>query len=156
MWGTPYGNKGIVKHETLDAVSLNTPGCRPPGNGLVSMRNRDRASSAMEELVFRVKGSAREPYELIFIKDGDSLTAICSCPAGQHSNFCKHRLGILDGKTNGITSDNADKVPTVVGWLEGTDVESALLELREIEKDADAPKSKLAAAKKKLARAMNS
>ena len=110
----------------------------------------------MQEITFQVRGSAREPYELIFIKDGDSLTAICSCPAGEHGNFCKHRLGILDGKASGIVSDNADKVPMVVAWLEGTDVETALAELREIEKDADTPKSKLAAAKKKLARAMNS
>jgi uncharacterized Zn finger protein len=110
----------------------------------------------MDELIFHVKGSAREPYELIFIKDGDSLTALCNCPAGSHGNYCKHRIGILDGKTGNITSDNADQVPTVVAWLAGTDVETALVELRSLEKDADAPKNELAAAKKKLARAMNS
>lgn len=109
----------------------------------------------MEELVFHVMGSAKEPYELIFIKDGDSLTAICSCPAGAHGNFCKHRIGILDGKPRGIVSDNAHKASMVVEWLAGTDVEAALTELREIEKDAEAPKSKIAAAKKNLARAMN-
>lgn len=109
----------------------------------------------MKELIFHVKGSAKEPYELIFIKDGESLTAICNCPAGAHGNFCKHRIGILDGKPGGIVSDNADKAPMVLEWLTGTDVEAALAELREIEKDAEAPKSKLTAAKKKLARAMN-
>ena len=68
----------------------------------------------MKEIQFRVKGSAATPYEVIFIRDGDSLTAICDCPAGQHSNACKHRLSILDGKARGIVSDNADQVPTVV------------------------------------------
>ena len=110
----------------------------------------------MDELTFRVKGSAKEPYEIIFIKDGDSLTAICNCPAGAHGNFCKHRIGILDGKAAGITSDNAERVSTVVGWLAGTDVEAALLELRRLQEQPDTTKAQLAAARKTLARAMNS
>ena len=110
----------------------------------------------MDEIKFEVKGSAAQPYELIFIKDGDSLTAICSCPAGEHGNFCKHRLSILDGKTGGIVSGNIEQVATVAGWLAGTDVERALAEVREIDARPDADKKALAAAKKRLARAMNS
>lgn len=110
----------------------------------------------MNELKFLVKGSAARPYELIFIKDGDSLTAICSCPAGEHGNFCKHRIAILDGKPKGLVSDNAEQVTTVLDWLTGTDVEVALRALRTVEMDKAASKPELAAAKKKLARAMNS
>ncbi len=109
----------------------------------------------MQELTFLVKGSAKEPYEIIFIKDGDSLTAICNCPAGTYSNLCKHRVNILDGKSAGISSDNADQVSTVVSWLAGTDVEAALLELRQLEKSRDTDKNALNDAKRKLARAMN-
>ncbi|MGB5346751.1 MAG: hypothetical protein WBN23_11350, partial [Woeseia sp.] len=103
-----------------------------------------------------VKGSAAEPYELTFIKDGASLTAICTCPAGQFSNFCKHRISILDGKTKNITSDNASAVASVVAWLAGTDVAMALTELRELEIAPAKDKQALDAAKRKLARAMNS
>lgn len=110
----------------------------------------------MEELVFLVKGSSADPYEVTFIKDGASLTAICTCPAGTYGNFCKHRISILDGKTKGISSDNVSKASTVVEWLSGTDVEAALLELRVAEKEADPEKTALNAAKRKLARAMNS
>jgi hypothetical protein len=110
----------------------------------------------MKEMKFSVKGSAAQPYELIFIKDGESLTAICSCPAGEHGNFCKHRLSILDGKARGIVSDNVEHVATVAGWLAGTDVESALQEVRELEKKPGVDKQALAAAKRRLARAMNS
>ena len=110
----------------------------------------------MEELVFLVKGSSADPYEVTFIKDGASLTAICTCPAGTYGNFCKHRISILDGKTNGISSDNVDRAPTVVQWLSGTDVEAALSELREAEKVTGPEKTALNAAKRKLARAMNS
>lgn len=109
----------------------------------------------MEELIFHVKGSAKDPYEVIFIKDGDSLTAICNCPAGTYGNFCKHRISILDGKPKAITSDNADQAATVVVWLAGTDVEAALAEMRAAEKLDDPEKKELNAAKRKLARAMN-
>ncbi len=110
----------------------------------------------MEELVFLVKGSAADPYEVTFIKDGTSLTAICTCPAGTYGNFCKHRISILDGNTKAISSDNANQAATVVGWLSGTDVEAALSEMREAEKIADPDKKALNDAKRKLARAMNS
>ena len=110
----------------------------------------------MQELIFNVKGSSKEPYEVIFIKDGDSLTAICNCPAGAHSNACKHRINIIDGKTAGVVSDNVDQVPTIAEWLPGTDVDEALTALRTLEKDKEASKADISAAKRKLARAMNS
>jgi hypothetical protein len=107
------------------------------------------------ELTFQVKGSSSEPYEVIFIKDGDSLTALCSCPAGQYGNFCKHRIAILEGDSKAIVSSNADRATTIVNWLQGTDVAAALSEFRGIEKAGDQAKSVLVAAKRKLARAMN-
>lgn len=110
----------------------------------------------MEQLVFLVKGSSSDAYEVTFIKDDTSLTALCTCPAGQFGNFCKHRVTILDGNAGSISSDNADRVPTVMEWLVGTDVEAALSALREAEKTAGVAKADLAALKKKLARAMNS
>jgi len=110
----------------------------------------------VEELVFLVKGSSADAYEVTFIKDGASLTAICTCPAGTYGNFCKHRISILDGNPGSISSDNADQAATVVSWLPGTDVEAALLEMRAAEKIADPEKKALNAAKRKLARAMNS
>lgn len=110
----------------------------------------------MEELTFFVKGSSADPYEVTFIKDGTSLTALCTCPAGTYGNFCKHRISIIDGNTDSITSENASDVATVVDWLRDTDVEAALREMRQAEKIADPEKKALNAAKRKLARAMNS
>jgi len=35
------------------------------------------------EIMFHVKGSAKEPYEVIFVKRSDNnLSAYCDCPAG--------------------------------------------------------------------------
>ena len=110
----------------------------------------------MEQIDFVVRGSSSGTYEITFIKDGDSLTALCTCPAGQFGNSCKHRVAILDGRSESISGDNADKVPTVTSWLVGTDVEAALSELREAEKIKGFPRDEIALLKKKLARAMNS
>ena len=110
----------------------------------------------MEELVFLVKGSSADGYEVTFIKDGSSLTALCTCPAGQFGNYCKHRIAILDGKSDAISSGNADQAPRVTEWLVGTDVEAALSELRTAEETTECAKEDLAALRKKLARAMNS
>lgn len=109
----------------------------------------------MEQLTLLVQGSSSDPYELTFIKDGDHLTALCDCPAGTFSNLCKHRVAILEGDAAAVIDDDAGKVSTVVEWLLGTDVESALAELREVESHADTSKADLAIAKKKLARIMN-
>jgi len=110
----------------------------------------------VEELVFLVKGSSSDAYEVTFIKDGSSLTALCTCPAGQFGNFCKHRIAILDGKHDAISSENADLASKVTEWLVGTDVEAALSELRDAERDKEFAKDDLATLKRKLARAMNS
>ncbi len=109
-----------------------------------------------KELAFLVKGSSAEPYELTFIKDGDSLTALCTCPAGQYGNYCKHRMAILDGDGRAIVGDNANQVATISDWLQGTDVAAALAEFRRIEKTVGVSKSEVATAKRTLARAMNS
>ncbi len=109
----------------------------------------------MEEMNFLVKGSSTEPYELTFIKDGDSLTAICTCPAGTYGNFCKHRISILDGDISSISGDNAEQAKIVVAWLSGTDVEADLKELRAAEAADEPSKKAVADAKRKLARAMN-
>lgn len=108
------------------------------------------------QLNFLVKGSTPEPYEVTFIKDGDSLTALCTCPAGQFGNFCKHRIAIIDGDGKAIVGDNANEVTTITDWLQGTDVAAALAEFRRIEKTVGSSKSEVAAVKRKLARAMNS
>jgi len=109
----------------------------------------------MAQLEFLVKGSAKDPYEVIFIKDGENLTAICTCPAGTYGNVCKHRVSIIDGDAASVVSDNAADVEKIVAWVVGTDVEAALKNLRDAEAAGSGSTDALKEAKANLARAFN-
>lgn len=122
---------------------------------MLAFRDTVGGDGIVEELVFRVKGSSADPYEVTFIKDGASLTALCNCPAGTFGNLCKHRVAILDGNVKAISSDNVEQAPKVREWLVGTDVETALAELRNAEKSKEHSKDEVMALKKKLAKVMN-
>jgi len=109
----------------------------------------------MEKIYFLVQGSAEEPYKVTFQKSGNTLSAYCTCPAGENGQYCKHRFRILGGSAEGIVSGNSDDVMIVKSWLPGTDVEAALLEVTEKEILLEKAKKDLSAVKKKLARTMN-
>jgi len=107
---------------------------------------------------FLVQGSAKEPYETVFEKEGDRVTATCSCPAGAKGpmgQYCKHRFRILRGDTEGIVSTNIEDVKIVHGWIAGSDIEIAIHELAEGEAELERAKRKVAAAKKTLASVMS-
>ncbi|MEI6972391.1 MAG: SWIM zinc finger family protein [bacterium] len=108
----------------------------------------------METIQFKVQGSASEPYATVFKRDGENLTAHCTCPAGEVGQYCKHRLRILSGETEGIVSGNERDVITVQSWLKGTDVETALNDVAQAERRFDEAKRELDKSKKKLARAL--
>jgi hypothetical protein len=108
----------------------------------------------MEVITFQVQGSAPEPYTTTFSREGNNLTALCTCRAGQVGQYCKHRLNILQGITKAIVSGNERDVQMVGALLKGSDVENVLLDLREAEKRFDEAKKELDYHKKRLARSL--
>ncbi len=109
----------------------------------------------METIIFKVQGSSPEPYTTVFKRSGTNLTAHCSCPAGEIGQYCKHRINILDGSTDGIVSGNESDVQTIMSWLKGSDVERVLKQVREAEEKLEVAKKQLNGFKKKLARALS-
>ena len=109
----------------------------------------------MDTYDFLVQGSAAEPYRItVSRRDMGKLSAFCSCPAGENGTFCKHRVQILRGSTEGIVSKNQADVAIVAGWLAGTDVERALRTVDELELEAERIKKALISAKKVLSRSL--
>lgn len=109
----------------------------------------------MEEIRFQVQGSAPEPYEVHFIKRSENnISAYCTCPAGDNGQYCKHRFNILAGLTDNIVSGNENQVKIIKSWLPGSDLESAMQKVEQLEKEFLKAKKALSAAKKKVAEAM--
>jgi uncharacterized Zn finger protein len=108
------------------------------------------------KIEFLVQGSAIEPYKVTFQKTEQHLSASCTCPAGINGQYCKHRFSILRGEIEGIVSNNLTEVKTIVDLLAGTDIEDALIEMKQAEIDAERAKKILAATKKKVAAFMRS
>ena len=109
----------------------------------------------MPEVIFQVQGSGAEPYVVTFRDRGQgNLSAYCTCAAGQHGQYCKHRFAILEGETKGIVSGNEEDVAVVVRWLAGSDVEAAMKDLADVQVECDAAKKRVSRAKKALAQAM--
>ena len=108
----------------------------------------------MDSIIFFVQGSAPDPYKVTFSKEGNNLTAFCTCPAGENGQYCKHRFRILAGDPTAITSGNLEEVKTVASWLAGTDVEGALKQVKDAELLLRKAEKELSKFKKNLARAM--
>jgi hypothetical protein len=67
---------------------------------------------------------------------------------------CKHRLRILEGKPEGIVSDNIADVEIVCSWIPGSEIEAALAALAAAERKADEAKREVSRAKKALSRVL--
>jgi hypothetical protein len=106
----------------------------------------------MSVIEFLVQGSAPDPYCVVFKKIGSNFTTTCTCPAGEVGQHCKHRIRIILGDTTGIVSENVESVTEVKGWVKGTDVESALIDMLEAEKSFEDAKRRLSLMKKRFAR----
>ena len=107
-----------------------------------------------DTIKFLVQGSSVEPYQVEFVKNQDKLNAYCNCPAGNKGTYCKHRINILNGNSEGIVSNNIEEVQIIRSWLINTELEAILLEYKEAEQIAETAKKKLSSVKKKLSKIM--
>ncbi|TCP23271.1 SWIM zinc finger family protein [Rhodovulum adriaticum] len=102
-----------------------------------------------------VSSSTGEIYHVQIARTENNLTCTCSCPAGQNNTACKHRLGLLLGKPEGVVGGDLDRIETIPSMLEGTDVDEALGELAALEGEKARIAKSITAAKKKLARVLS-
>lgn len=107
---------------------------------------------------FLVKGSAKEPYKVTFIKQKNNVeyyAALCNCKAGSMGMICKHRMNIFLGKTKDIVSNNLEDAKVLSEWYKGSIYEEINNRIKEYEKVVKKAKSKLNSEKKELQYWMN-
>lgn len=109
----------------------------------------------MQELRFQIQGSAADPYDIRIVRrDDGNVSAYCTCPAAENGQHCKHRIGLLTGEPEGIIGNRASDIKAVISWVQGSDIETALQELRNAEEQLESLKSKVSRLKKSLAKSM--
>lgn len=113
--------------------------------------NLIKGGNKIEKFTFYVQGSADEPYQVTFQRNESVINAQCTCPAGKNGQYCKHRMKILHGDTDGIISENLNSVAVIASWLPGSNVEAAINKIVIAENNVALASQILANAKKELA-----
>ncbi len=108
----------------------------------------------MDRIEFLVKGSASEPYQVVFIKIVGGLTAHCTCQAGLKGSYCKHRIGILEGNAVGIVSANKEHISIVAQWFKGSKLEKIMALIKSKESEIESLASELEKLRKDFAQKM--
>ena len=110
----------------------------------------------MTKVQVPIQGSTGTPYIATFSRDGDSLKAACSCPAGEKRTHCKHRLAFFSGDVTAVRGDIPPGLAEQLSaMVRGTQVEIALQALEAAETEAKAATERLKRAKKFLDQAMH-
>lgn len=103
---------------------------------------------------FLVQGSSDDPYRVTFeVRDGQ-LKGYCTCPAGDNGQFCKHRINLLYGVVDNVLDLDEQKMALLHSWIPGSEVETALQEIIEAEKEVARANKVLKEAKKNLSKVL--
>jgi len=80
------------------------------------------------------KSSSGNPYTVRFYIDENSISAFCSCPAGDHRKLCKHVMRMINGDDS-ILYDSSQKaiLNEICSHLKTTTIPSLFSELSESE-----------------------
>ena len=84
------------------------------------------------KLTFLVQGSATEPYEVSFWRNGNNLTTSCTCEAGKKGTYCKHRFALMEADVTNLVSSNIEDVRRLQDMIMGTDVAEAYEAVRNV------------------------
>lgn len=110
----------------------------------------------VHEFSFLVDGSEPEPYEVVFLVDGRTATATCTCKGYYHGLICKHRVGLLhDYDPQEMDSETAANVAALRDAIAGTDVGIACAEYLQARDEAEDAKKWLTKVKTKFAQVMD-
>ena len=80
------------------------------------------------------KSSSGNPYLVRFYIEENTISAFCSCPAGEHRKLCKHIMQMISGDDS-ILYDSNQKIilDEVLSHLQKTTISVLLSELNESE-----------------------
>lgn len=108
----------------------------------------------MERIMFEVQGSQESFYQVEFVYDRNELLVFCTCPAGNFSTCCKHRLRLLAGDPEGVRDLDSEALDLIQRWLSESQLQAAFDEYRRSEVAFRAAKVELSRTKRRLGKLM--
>lgn len=112
------------------------------------------AKALPETITFAVQGSAPQPYRITFERHQLELRAFCSCPAGLHGQYCKHRIHLLQGVMDSVVEGNVEQLTVLAEWLRHSSLRFALQQFDEAELALELASQRVVAARKAVSAAM--
>jgi hypothetical protein len=79
--------------------------------------------------IFRIRGTAAEPYTVKVSRIGDALRIKCDCPAGAYMDPCEHWKSLFTGEEQDYIDLAEDDILEVQSWLDESDLDEALQNL---------------------------
>ncbi len=104
--------------------------------------------------VYFVKGSAAEPYEVVFLKEGKTLKVTCTCKAGQNHTVCKHRVGLISGSPENVDLNSSSSIEEIDQLLVGSNLFEIYKKYVDLTHEFERVKKLHASQKKAFARIM--
>lgn len=103
---------------------------------------------------FKVQGSEKNPYDVIFELNAGTLHITCTCKAGKNYMHCKHRIRILKGLIENVVSPNLNEIQIIHGMVQGTVIHNTILEIESSEEKLNKLTDTIRGLKYKLIRLM--
>ncbi len=101
---------------------------------------------------FYVQGSSVEPY--IIECNSESGVMSCTCQAGLKKQICKHRIGLLKGKTEKLHSGSEGSLNVFLERIKGSGLFNDFMAYEKLDRESELLEQKLKAAKSKLLKTM--
>lgn len=101
------------------------------------------------------KSSSGNPYTVKFYIEENTISAFCSCPAGEYRMLCKHVLKMINGDES-ILNDSTQKhlLSQIASHMNNTAIPTLLSELDKSEKLLSKAQRDAKKAKKNLEKAI--
>lgn len=112
----------------------------------------------MPNYSFYIQGSSSDPYEVTVKYSDKKFNIFCDCPAGELGQNCKHKLQIINGelsKPSKVVSGDLDKLALIPEIVKKFPIMDALVELKDLEEEAENLKKQISAQKKKISRILS-
>ena len=105
----------------------------------------------MEKTLLALSSDGVTSYKVVFRRETSKLIVVCSCPAGEMGRLCRHKLGLLAGDNDMLSSPkHVPDLEEVQSWIKGSRFPTLIVQLKETEIEMARTKKRLSELKREI------